>query len=158
TRTHNGVFSGATTVRLSRPTAVGWLQPEPMRFTTMGVVTPQGQIRITFTPTEGDQPPVTGLGTMQFVDGAWRMTMQMSTGTVPYVIHWAYMTKLESGLTQPTRPGALRSGEWRWLLGTRWALTDTELFGTQAGVSGAQGVVFRIEGYRNGYFWGRGPG
>src|SRR5262249_56829361 len=79
-RAHNGVFFGENTVQLSKPTALGWLRPGPMRFLMTGVVTPQGHIRITFTPTEPNQPTVTGLGTMQFVDGAWRMTMQMATG------------------------------------------------------------------------------
>ena len=164
TRARNGVFSGENTVQLSRPTALGWLRPEPMQFLMTGVVTPQGRIRITFTPTGSGEPRVTGVGTMQFVDGAWRMTMQMATGVAPYVIHWANMTKLSRGETppaavEPTADGSLRSEEWRWLLDTRWALTDTELFGTSIGFGQAQGAgVFQIEGYRNGYFWGKGMG
>src|SRR5262249_3177448 len=50
TSAHDGVFSGENSVQLSRPTALGWLRPEPMRFTMAGVVTPEGRIRILFKP------------------------------------------------------------------------------------------------------------
>src|SRR5262249_36733571 len=166
TSAHDGVFSGENSVQLSRPTALGWLRPEPMRFTMAGVVTPEGRIRIIFKPIDSDQSSVTGVGTMQFVDGAWRMTMQMAAaGTAPaYVIHWAYMTKLTAGVTppaavEPAPDGSLRSEKWRWLLGTRWALADTALFGTPTGTGRGQRIgVFQIESYRNGYFWGTGLG
>jgi hypothetical protein len=94
---------------------------------------------------------------MEMVDGSWRMTMQMSSGAAPYVLHWAYMTKptaggLPSAAAEPSPSSLPTSQRWSWLLGSSWALADTELFG-------APGVgVFQIEGFNNGYFWGQGVG
>ena len=84
--------------------------------------------------------------------------MQMATGSNSIITHWAYMCQATPGTTPPEPNGPpLNSGflsnEWRWMEGTDWALTDTELFGSQPG-SG----VFQIESYRNGYFWGSGSG
>lgn len=156
-----GVFSGTVVTYLSQPLGGGF-GAGPFHYTMTGVVTPQGQIRITFTPVDPTQPTITGIGTMQFVRGEWRMAMQMATGTFPYVIHWAYMTKLPPGVTppppeEPPPGGSLRSGEWRWLRGTRWSLADTELSDMPTG-SGFRVGTFQIDSYRNGYFWGNGQG
>src|SRR5262249_3928274 len=121
----------------------------PYDFTIYGTVTLQGQIRIHFKP-DGSQQAVTGIGTMQQVNHAWRMTMQMASTSSLHVVHWAYMTKLPTGaapslpIVQP--PNDL--GQGRWLLGTRWLLNDS---------SGTTGP-FEIVGYRKGFFLGRGTG
>ena len=66
--------------------------------------------------------------------------MQMASGDAPYVIHWAYMTRLTPAGIQPTDAGTLRSRQWRWLLGTRWALTDTELLDAEMTVEAVQAI------------------
>jgi hypothetical protein len=95
---------------------------------------------------------------MRFVQGEWRVEMQMATGNDFLVTHWAYMSEVASGTTppEPVSPPpnpSLLSDEWRWIEGTDWALTDTALFGSQPGAG-----VFHIESFRNGYFWGSGTG
>jgi hypothetical protein len=151
----NGVFSGQNSVELSLITPYGDLQPGVSNYTMSGVVTPAGQIRIQFTPTSSTGMPVTGVGNMVFEEGAWRMTMQMSTGTSGFVMHWAYMTKPTPGeMPPPARlptPLGLRSWQWSWLQSTRWGITDSEVFDSSGG-------VFQIDGYRSGYFWGTGTG
>lgn len=147
TSAKNGVFSGTTVARLFRPTGTGDPDPTQSQLTMSGVVTPRGRIRISFTSTGSDTTSITGLGNMEFVGGAWRMTMQMSTSVGVSIIHWAYMTHL--GRNGQGWQRELRSTEWRWLFGTRWAIEDSQFF---AGGPGA----FHIDGYRNGYFWGAG--
>ena len=141
---HNGSFSGVNSVWLSRSSALGWSKPQPMIFMMNGLVTPEGKIRITFTPKDSGQPPVTGVGTMELVDGHWRMTMQMSTGSAAvYVIHWAYMTKIGTAA-----PVGRVSDRWDWLLNTHWMLTDSQL----------GQFIFQIKEYHNGYLFGKGLG
>jgi hypothetical protein len=157
TSAYDGFFSGETQVQFSLPTPSGWIQGPPMQYTLNGLVTPEGQIRLDFTPTDSDHSGTTGVGQMEFVDGSWRMTMQMASNSTPYVSHWAYMTKQTSGATPPTASGPTPVGmspfaQWNGLLNTVWTLADTELFGSP-GVG-----VFRIEGYDGGYFWGEGMG
>lgn len=151
TTANNGVFSGQATIQFTRAVlmAIGWQKPQPLTYTISGQVTPEGHIKITFTPAESGQPSVTGVGNMEFIDGAWRMTMQMASSTEPYVMHWAYMSK-------PPSPRITQSFQkWQWLRGTRWSLADTALPTTStSNVS----YVFKIQNYRNGYFWGHGQG
>lgn len=159
---HRGVFSGQSTLHLSSSPS-GLVGADGSTSLMSGVVTPSGRIRIEFTPEGADSPAVTGLGSMQFINGSWRMTMQMATGTGTYLIHWAYMTKLgpkaspPAPLYQDTR-GSLRNSEWRRLLGTKWALADSQLSANPTGAAnGAITGVFRIDSFRNGYFEGIGP-
>jgi hypothetical protein len=98
---------------------------------------------------------ITGVGQMRWVDGSWRAEMQMITSGSLTVTHWAYMTQADSSTVppDPDNPSVdenLLSNEWRWLEGTRWAISDAQLFG-----KGKTGV-FTIDEYRNGYFWGSG--
>ncbi len=157
TSADNGSFSGSCSVQFGRPTPQGTVTGTPIGFTLEGVVTPQGQIRIQFTPTDPQQAPVTGLGTMEWVNNAWRMTMQMASTSSLRVVHWAYMTRLPPGGTPPApvvQPSDASQGsdQGSWLLGTRWLLNDT------SGVTGAGAGLFEIVGYRKGYFLGRGLG
>jgi hypothetical protein len=57
-------------------------------------VTLNGQIRIHFKPTNSEDAAVTGIGTMQLVNHAWRITMQMPSSGTAKVIHSAYMMKV----------------------------------------------------------------
>lgn len=152
TSCQSGVFSGTATVRFSTY-ALGWPAGTPFTYTMSGNVTPGGKIRITFTPTTQGHPVVTGVGNMYFVDGAWRMTMQMASGSSDYVTHWAYMSKSTMGDHTSIPPVGALSQKFSWFKGTRWNITDSQLANGQPGA----GVWF-VEGYRNGYFWGRGTG
>jgi hypothetical protein len=155
TSAQNGVFSGQNSVQPSIISPDGILQPGASDYTMSGVVTPAGQIRIQFTPTSSSASPVTGVGNMVFVEGAWRMTMQMAAGSPAFIMHWAYMTKPGQGESPPppilVEPLGLRSWQWSWLLNTRWGITDSQVFGSSGG-------AFQIDGYRSGYFWGSGGG
>lgn len=153
TSASNGVFSGSCSVQLAKPTPQGVVTAAPTYFTIEGLATPQGQIRIQFTPNSSQGTPVTGIGTMEWVNNAWRMTMQMASSGSLKVVHWAYMTKLPPDesppppVVQPSdNPPASDQGSW--LLGTRWLLQDS---------SGIRGT-FEIVDYHKGYFLGRGLG
>lgn len=118
-----------------------------------GTVTDGGEVTIVFTPDDPDQATTTGYGWMRRIDGAWRMEMQMATGTQALALHWAYMTPwtgdaLPSGVPARALEGSLRSGERRWLRGTTWTATDEALF--------PDGATFAVGEYRNGYLWGEG--
>jgi hypothetical protein len=148
TQCENGQFAGETVVKLSS-------NPVPLQMQFTGIVTAGGQIRMEFVQSEG-APPTTGIGQMRFVDGAWRVEMQMATGSNSLVTHWAYMSELPSNTNPPdptdtAPPGSLRSDNWRWLRGTHWSLTDSQLFGDATHVG-----VFEIDQFHNGYFWGSG--
>jgi hypothetical protein len=140
-----GQIAGEAVTKLS-------INPVPTHMSFTGVVTPDGQIRIEFAT---GSTPTTGIGQMRFVQGAWRMEMQMATAGEPLVAHWAYMSEQSPGTVPPepsdlpADPGLL-SNEWSWIEGTHWAIVDSALFGT------AQAGVFQIDAYRNGYFWGSG--
>lgn len=88
----DGYFWGRTVAHLQ-------LGPNESQLTCLslvGSITPEGQVLLTFTPTDlSGQPTVTqGIGQMRFRLGQWRMEPQMSTGPVQsQVIHWAYMTQ-----------------------------------------------------------------
>ena len=162
TTSTNGKFSGTTSATFAIPTS-GGLVTFSSSATMEGWITPEGRIRMDFTSTTGSV--VTGVGNLRFVDGRWAMQMQMATGEGDgFVAHWAYMLKLGQGdiPPEPTPDGFidadLRSEEWNWLLGTRWDLVDTGLFGTTTteGKTLPGRGVYSIEGYRNGYFWGTG--
>ncbi len=163
TSAEKGVFSGQNTVTFSKPTLLGLQTGSTATYDMNGIVTRKGQVRIEFSSTETGQVMVTGVGEMQFEDHAWRITMQMATEFDPYVTHWAYMSKLAEGVTPPaaelpTDDGDLHNSEFRWLEGTHWALTDSQLFAPPtADCQDQPGVEFQVEGYRNGYFWGTSP-
>ena len=159
TSMNKGVFSGQNNVTFSKPTLLGLQTGDTATYAMNGIVTRKGQVRIEFSSLESGQVMVTGVGQMQFVNREWRMTMQMATENPVYVTHWAYMTKLPSGETPPPAEvpdaGDLHNSEFRWLEGTNWALTDSQLFEPPTADCGDQaGVEFDIQGYRNGYFWG----
>jgi hypothetical protein len=142
-----GAVSGRALAKLSFSST-----PTSMAFA--GVVTPGGQVRLEFQTSTSE--PTTGIGQMRFVDGRWRIEMQMATPGSLLVTHWAYMSQQLAGETPPEPIGQLidhdlLSPEWRWLAGTRWAIAGTSPFGTGPGTG-----VFEIDSYRNGYFWGAG--
>lgn len=162
TSAHDGAFSGTATIQFSIPIGDN-SAGDSLVYDMSGVVTRDGTIRITFTPTEEGQPTVTGLGNMEYVDGSWRMTMQMSSGVAPYVIHWAYMSKLATGETPPppvlpTSDDPLPSDRYSWLEGTDWTIRDSEFFGDGGSSGVGQPHVFHITSYDNGYFFGTGGG
>jgi hypothetical protein len=145
----DGQITGEAEVKLSSV-------PITIDLDFIGEVTASGQIRIEFLSGSGNGP-TTGIGQMRFVEGAWRMEMQMATDNNSLLTHWAYMSQKAADVTpaEPTEPlldDNLLSNEWRWLDGTDWGIVDTALFG------GANAGVFQIDGYRNGYFWGSGTG
>src|SRR5262249_9229803 len=88
---------------------------------------------------------------MEFLNHEWRMTMQLSSSSSSVkLFHWANMTKLTPGGTPsaPVLPSA----------GSLWP---------GGGVVGARGVIrgcagpgggFEIDGFRKGFFQGRGIG
>jgi hypothetical protein len=149
TSSADGQISGEALVKLSS-------RQTPIQLTMSGVVTTGGQIRIEFS-FDGSSGTI-GIGQMRFVEGAWRMEMQMATGSSSLLTHWAYMSQGSGGVV-PDEPSELLpdesfiSDEWRWLEGTRWALHDSSLFGNDT-----QSGVFQITNYRNGYYWGSGTG
>jgi hypothetical protein len=157
TSAHHGAFSGSCSVQFAKPTPQGDEAATPTDFTIQGLVTPQGQIRIQFTPTSSQQAPVTGIGTMEWVHNAWRMTMQMASSSTLKVVHWAYMTKLPPGGSPPppvVQPsdGSPASDQGRWLLGTSWLLHDT------SGVTGAGPVGLRSLATAKATSWAEGSG
>jgi hypothetical protein len=146
TSAKRGAFSGTGSVTLAIPGA----GTSTTDFTIQGVVTPAGQIRIHFTPTNPQDAAITGLGNMELINGSWRMTMQVASAGSVKLFHWANMTKLPTGESPPSPvidPGGT-AGQWKWLLHTRWLLDDS------SGISGK----FEIDTYRKGYFFGRGLG
>lgn len=162
TTVNKGVFSGQNNVTFSKPTLLGLQTGDTATYAMNGIVTRNGQVRIEFSSLETGQVMVTGVGQMQFVNREWRVTMQMATENPVYVTHWAYMSKLPSGMTPPPaevpNPGDLHNSEFQWLERTRWDLTDSELFAPPTGnCQNPPGVQFQIQGYRNGYFWGTTP-
>jgi hypothetical protein len=154
TATDSGSFQGTSQTQLWVRAPAGGLQPMgSARNALEGTITEEGDITILFTPDEAGESRTVGYGRLRRVDGAWRMEMQMATGTQSIAIHWAYMTQWQ-GDEAPPPPADLapaddlRSGEWRWLRGTAWSAVDRELF--------PDGAAFTLAGYRNGYCWGDG--
>jgi hypothetical protein len=139
----NGVISGETISKSS-------IAPAPIETSFTGVVTPAGQVRMEF-----GSAPTTGIGQMRFVDGEWRIAMQMVAESSTAIVQWAYMSQLPSTAQEPGVPDTppsddFLSDKWSWIEGTRWALSDAALFG-------GDGIgVFEIKGYQNGYYWGSG--
>lgn len=159
TRSRNGDFSGGCSVHLAKATPQGTVYSSPTTYSIQGLVTVQGQVRIQFTPVSSGefQTPVTGIGYMKWVNNAWRMTMQMASGGSLKGVHWAYMAKVPPGRIPP-RPVVQPPGDTppagygRWLLGTRWLITDS------SGITGPGPAEFEINGYRKGYFLGESQG
>lgn len=148
-----GQFQGTSTTELWTQGPDGLTALGTTTNAMSGSVAENGDITIVFTPSDPDQAQTIGYGHLRQVEGAWRMEMQMATGTQLLALHWAYMTRWMDGDPLPPDPThipdpALRSDEWRWLAGTEWQATDEELF--------PQGAGFTIGSYRNGYFWGDG--
>ncbi|HEU4560338.1 MAG TPA: hypothetical protein VFS20_20985 [Longimicrobium sp.] len=149
-----GQFQGTSTTSLWTVAPDGGLTALGTTTNAMsGTVGENGDITIIFTPSDPDQAQTIGYGHLRQVEGAWRMEMQMATGTQLLALHWAYMTRWTNGESMPPAPShlpdpVLRSDEWRWLAGTEWRAVDEELF--------PQGAAFTIGSYRNGYFWGDG--
>jgi hypothetical protein len=144
TQSSDGVISGESVTKLSS-------LPFPTTNSIVGVVTEAGQVRLHF-----ENSGVTGVGQLRFVEGQWRVQMQMVTSSSEIVAHWAYMSQLLPGTTppdpsDPSPPGSFRSDEWHWLVGTDWILSDSTLF-----AGGSHRGVFGIESFHNGYFWGSG--
>ena len=146
-QSQGGQFSGVALIQLSS---------EPLQERNLsGNITPNGQVRITFSSVDPNQAQTTGIGQTRFVDGAVRLEMQMASGSQTIVGHWAYQSELAAGMTPPdptsgpSDDGSIDS-QWSWLFGTHWALADNILLGSDT--PGA----FTINAYENGYFWGSG--
>jgi len=145
----DGVFTG---------TSVATFKSGPVEVTSTttmnGTVNEAGQVRIVFSQEGG--PSTVGIGQVQVVEGKTLFEMQMISGSDTgsfYITHWAYMEAWDGeSLPNPEIEASLRSEEWRWMHGTTWNVLNDDLFGI--GETG----TFRIDGYRNGYFWGSGSG
>ena len=151
TSSSGGLFSGQSTATL---TVLG--SDTVSTSSIAGIITPEGQVRITFTP-NGDStggPVTVGIGQVRDVGLGPQIEMQMMTGSgSSYATHWAYMTQLPPGEFTPPNvydEGTLLSTEWAWMNGTTWDLSAPGVFGT------TDAAQFSLEGYRNGYFWGTG--
>jgi translation initiation factor IF-1 len=162
---NGGYFWGQTVVQLSADSGVSGQGTSPSTFALFGSVTPEGDVLVTFTPSDPTQPTTTGQGTMRYVDGQWRIELQMSTGTGLQVSHWAYMTQLPPGTTPP--PPVYPSGEtwpqantWSWLANTSWYVPAPNLLAYVTGPLGqvnqpiGDQTIFNIQGYDQGFFWG----
>lgn len=147
-------FQGTSTTRMWTVGPTGELTALGTTTNTMsGTIAENGDITILFTPQDPDQAQTTGYGHLCAAEGAWRMEMQMATGTQLLALHWAYMTRWVEGDPEPAAPThlldpALRPDEWRWVDGSQWQAMDEELF--------PQGAAFTLSSYRSGYFWGDG--
>ncbi len=144
-----GQFSGEAVIHLSS-------EPTQTRMLS-GIITPDGQVRITFTSSDPNAAPTIGVGQTRFVDGQLRIEMQMASGSSSLIAHWAYQSQLGAGMTPPDAAATVPDQgqidtNWNWLLGTHWALVDKTLLG-----SNTPGI-FTINAYDNGYFWGSGSG
>lgn len=145
----DGVFTGTSTAQL----AIGPIV-SASDTTIEGVVTPDGQIRMVFTPASGGTTTV-GLGRMQSIGGVTTMEMQMITGADLLVTHWAYMVPYDPAAFTPPAPWpapANSAPQWAWAAGVPWKIVSPTLFGTD------KPGHFIITNYKNGYFWGRGAG
>ncbi|HET7459683.1 MAG TPA: hypothetical protein VFJ82_00490 [Longimicrobium sp.] len=149
-----GQFEGTSTTKLWTRNPAGAMTALGTTTNAMsGAIAENGDITIVFTPDDPDQATTTGYGHLRQVEGAWRMEMQMATGTGALALHWAYMTRwMEGDPAPPELTGfpdpLLRSDEWRWIAGPEWRAVDEELF--------PQGAGFTVTSYLNGYFWGEG--
>lgn len=147
TSSSNGHIEGLAVVDLS-------VSSSSSQLPFQGTVTEGGQIRIEFGHGQG-QAPTTGVGQMRWLDGEWRMEMQMITGSSVLITHWAYQSQLDSNTLPPDPDNPpldenLVTRDFSWLEGSRWAISENSLFG-----KGKTGV-FTIDEYHNGYFWGSG--
>ena len=145
----NGVFNGLSTGQL----AIGSVL-STFNSTIGGFVTPEGFVRMVFTPIGGG-PTTIGLGQMRTVDGVTAMTMQMITGDSVLVTHWANMLPYDPTVFTPAAPQVVFSNsspQWTWTAGTPWRIVSPTLFGTNAPGR------FIVTDYQSGYFWGRGVG
>lgn len=145
----NGVFNGLSTGQL----AIGPVL-STSNSTIGGFVTPEGFVRMVFTPIGGG-PTTIGLGQMRTVDGVTAMTMQMITGDSVLVTHWANMLPYDPTVFTPAAPQVVFSNsspQWTWTAGTPWRIVSPALFGTNAPGR------FIVTDYQSGYFWGRGVG
>ena len=143
----NGSFTGTSsgTLAIGPITSVSELNIQ-------GLVTPDGQVTMVFTPTTGG-PTTIGIGVMQPVGGVTTMEMQMMTGTDLLVSHWAYMAPYDPATFTPPAAQVVPSNlspQWAWSEGTPWRIVSPAAFGT------SQPGTFIITGYKSGYFWGQG--
>jgi hypothetical protein len=70
----------------------------PACFQMVGSVTPEGTVNLSFSPADTSGSPTSGLGTMRFIRGKWKMENQMSSNVKGgMVTHWAYMTQCTAG-------------------------------------------------------------
>ena len=143
----NGSFTGTSsgTLAIGPITSVSELNIQ-------GLVTPDGQVTMVFTPTTGG-PTTIGIGVMQPVGGVTTMEMQMITGTDLLVSHWAYMAPYDPATFTPPAAQVVPSNlspQWAWSEGTPWRIVSPAAFGT------SQPGTFIITGYKSGYFWGQG--
>jgi outer membrane autotransporter protein len=145
----NGAFTGLSTGQLAIGPVV-----TTSNSTIGGFVTPEGLIRMVFTPIDGGATTI-GLGQMRTVRGVTAMTMQMITGEGLLVTHWANMLPYDPAVFTPPAPHVVFSNsspQWKWTAGTPWRIVSPALFGTNAPGR------FIVTNYQSGYFWGRGVG
>jgi hypothetical protein len=98
----NGYFWGvsATLVQQSREqTPQQGRDSNPVCYTMLGTITPEGQIYLTFIPcrTSSSQSAIMGIGCAVEYRKNWSLEMQMSSGNDERTAHWAYMTRVQPG-------------------------------------------------------------
>lgn len=157
TRADQGNFEGTCEVINSG------LQFQPIGFHFYGHVSPNGFVQMRFTPLPTNDisldTTTIGRGQMRWINGQWAVEMQMvSPGTGGYLMHWAYMLQYRDGFLPPDpaqipQVGDYRSDEYRWLDGTRWAITYKNTITGETSES-----VLQVNGFGSGYFWGDATG
>ncbi len=90
----DGYYWGVSRAQLLDPGDPASVPPDsdPTCNRMVASVTPEGTLNVSFTPKEGTNGSrVTGIGNMRRRRGEWVMQLQMTTGDVFQVTHWAYM-------------------------------------------------------------------
>lgn len=70
---------------------------QPVCFTMLGTITPEGRIHLTFIrdPKFSSGAPTIGIGRAVPYQNDWRLEMQMSSGAGEQTAHWAYMARVQ---------------------------------------------------------------
>lgn len=70
---------------------------QPLGFTMLGSITPEGRVYLTFIPDSGGSSTI-GIGRAVPHGSGWSLEMQMSTGSsAQTTAHWAYMVRVRPG-------------------------------------------------------------
>ncbi len=163
----HGYFWGPTTTTMTPDSGVGKFGTRSSHLNLLGCVSPQGSILLSFSPSDPDNPAITGYGVMQRLDGEWTMENQMASESAVTVTHWAYMKQVFPGVVPspplPVNelPGQLAATQrWAFLKNSSWQNSSA----TQKGLLSngfashpatvLEEVTYAIRDFRSGYFSG----